>query len=311
MTTLTISHSPEEGTLLTGSRKGDGVYEILVGNLGWRYFRSLRQIGLQGSRDKVAPRRRIADARTALEAAGFTVDVEIDDTIRDRATVLADQAVRLEERADRLTERAGRHAANAEAAWRRSDQISGAFEGGQPILVGHHSERRARRDQERMHNAMARSVAEDAAANYAAGQASAVGAQAVQAAQPDATARRIEKQEKELRDLEKHLAGREPTTDYLFELVSTIAQLRDRIGYDRASVQAAIDAGTWVWHNASTVHVGDVVYSQGLGRGEIAKVNKVTIDVETGNMPWPLKQRYTQIRRVVCPHTTEASVEGS
>ncbi len=76
----------------------------------------------------------------------------------------------------------------------------------------------------------------------------------------------------------------------------------DRLAYDRAQVQAAIDAGDWVWHNPSTVHVGDVVHTQGLGRGVIAKVNKVTIDVDTGHMPWPLKYRYTQIKRAVCTH---------
>lgn len=40
----------------------------------------------------------------------------------------------------------------------RADQISERFAGGQPILVGHHSERGARADQERIHNAMDKGI---------------------------------------------------------------------------------------------------------------------------------------------------------
>jgi hypothetical protein len=302
---ITIEHTPDGGTLLRGSRKGDGVFDLLR-PLGWKPFASIGCLGLPNTRDKVAPRRRITTAKETLTSAGFeAVTVDIDDEIRDRATVLAAQGDRLDDRADRLSARADRHAGNADAAWRRADQISGAFEGGQPILVGHHSEKRARADQTRMHNAMSRSVEEDRAAQHAGQQAAAVGTHAAAAARPDATARRIEKQEKELRDLVKHLDGREPTTDYLMELTFSIVQLRDRIAYDRARVAAAIAAGEWVWHTPTTVHVGDVAYSHGGLSGVIAKVNKVTVAVWC-NMPWPLPQRYTDLTRVVCTHTTEA-----
>lgn len=306
---LTISHSHADGTLLSGSRKGDGVWEILS-PLGWKPFRSLACLGLPNSRDRVAPRQRITATKKALEAAGFeAVVVEIDDDIRDRATVLAAQAERLDDRADRLNARADRHAGNADAARNRAHEIGARFEGGQPILNGHHSEPRARRDQARMHDADRRSAVEHEAAQHVGRQAAAVGSHAAHAAQPDATARRIETQEKELRDLVKHLDGRDPTTDHLMELSARIVQLKDRIAFDRAQVQAAIDAGEWVWHNPRTVHVGDVVWSRGLGRGLIMKVNRTTVDVSC-NMPWPLKQKFTQIIRVVCTHTTPEAGDG-
>ena len=57
-------------------------------------------------------------------------------------------------RADRLREWAAKREQKAAASFHHADQISERFAFGQPILVGHHSERGARRDQERMHNAM-------------------------------------------------------------------------------------------------------------------------------------------------------------
>jgi hypothetical protein len=43
-------------------------------------------------------------------------------------------------------------------AYKNADEIAKAFENGQPILIGHHSEKRARRDQERIHNNMQKCV---------------------------------------------------------------------------------------------------------------------------------------------------------
>jgi hypothetical protein len=55
MNEITITHSHEGGTLIEGSRKGDGVYDLLRGlHDNWRYFPSLRQIGLGQSRDNAA-----------------------------------------------------------------------------------------------------------------------------------------------------------------------------------------------------------------------------------------------------------------
>lgn len=65
---------------------------------------------------------------------------------------------RLEARAERRRSWAESRERKAETAADRAASIAQRFEGGQPILVGHHSERRARRDQERMHGAMSASV---------------------------------------------------------------------------------------------------------------------------------------------------------
>ena len=59
---------------------------------------------------------------------------------------------RREARAARLAEWADKREAKAEATRAEVDQIAGMIPFGQPVLVGHHSERHARRDAERIHN---------------------------------------------------------------------------------------------------------------------------------------------------------------
>jgi hypothetical protein len=63
-----------------------------------------------------------------------------------------------EERAERLEERAGKKIKEAESARARGEAISSMIPLGQPILVGHHSERRHRRDIERIHGAIGKEM---------------------------------------------------------------------------------------------------------------------------------------------------------
>lgn len=65
---------------------------------------------------------------------------------------------RQEERAERMTDYAERREADAERTADTVSQISERFAGGQPILVGHHSEKSARRDKEKMDNGMRKAV---------------------------------------------------------------------------------------------------------------------------------------------------------
>ena len=62
------------------------------------------------------------------------------------------------ERGERLEERAGKHTAKSETAHRRFESISSGIPLGQPILVGHHSERHHRRDIARMESALGKAV---------------------------------------------------------------------------------------------------------------------------------------------------------
>jgi hypothetical protein len=68
-----------------------------------------------------------------------------------------DHAERREARAERLRARAAKRRAEAESRDKRSRDLAGVMNG-QPILVGHHSEKRHRRDLDRIHRDMSRSI---------------------------------------------------------------------------------------------------------------------------------------------------------
>lgn len=65
---------------------------------------------------------------------------------------------RAEERANRFGEYSDNRATEAEAAQKAVNEITRLIPLGQPILVGHHSEKRARKDAERISNGMRRSI---------------------------------------------------------------------------------------------------------------------------------------------------------
>ena len=68
MTTLTITHTHTEGTLIDGTSKGDGTNALLK-SAGWRWFRTLGTWGIPNSRDR-QPNTHIIDR---ARAAGLTV----------------------------------------------------------------------------------------------------------------------------------------------------------------------------------------------------------------------------------------------
>lgn len=201
---LTITHSRAEGTLLDGSRKGDGVYEI-VRPIGFRSFRSLGMLGIQRSRDREADRWRIDRAAAALREAGWEVTVEIDESQRRSfAEAEAERLERAEDRAERFGDRADRAVRNSDA---RHKAAMGALEGiepGQPILVGHHSERGHRRAIERSDNHMRAAIDEGKKAGYWSDRAEAAEKYEKRRYDPDRTRRRLEKLGAELRQQERY-----------------------------------------------------------------------------------------------------------
>lgn len=103
---------------------------------------------------------------------------------------------RQERKAERLRGWAEGREAKADAARAGVDQIAGMIPFGQPILVGHHSERRHRRDIDRIDRGMRATVEHGAKAQEMAQRADnieAAAAQAIYSDDPDATERLAEK----------------------------------------------------------------------------------------------------------------------
>ncbi|GHB30826.1 MULTISPECIES: DUF3560 domain-containing protein [Streptomyces] len=172
---ITIRHTRAEGTLIEGSEKGDGVYDI-IRHRGFRYFRSIGRIGIIGSRDRAAQTWKINPAAEALREAGFEVTVTIDeDTRRSFAEAEAEKAERAEDRAGRYEERAGRAQGSSDKlraeARRRMDSIP--F--GQPMMPDHHSYSRDRNFRDRTQRMYGKAIAEGQRAAYLAGRSEAAG----------------------------------------------------------------------------------------------------------------------------------------
>ena len=145
---LTITHTHAAGTLIDGTGRADGSAEVLktvvnpyTGRAGaWRWSRNLGSWYVARSRDSRANTALVDATKAALEAAGFTVAVEIDDTYRSAAEAEADAVARQEDRGAVLGVKAERTATAADAAEHRARELSDVMPLGQPILVGHHSD---------------------------------------------------------------------------------------------------------------------------------------------------------------------------
>ena len=110
---------------------------------------------------------------------------------------------RAEAKAERLDELAEKREKQANAFYSTARAISERFAGGQPILVGHHSERKARKDQERIHRAMDNMVKASDAVSHWQWKAEGVERHANRKSDPKVRARRIKTLLSELRDRQR------------------------------------------------------------------------------------------------------------
>jgi hypothetical protein len=130
--------------------------------------------------------------------------IEMCGEIEDEDVSLADRA---EQRAERFAAYSESRKADADRADKAVKAICEHIPLGQPILVGHHSEKRARKDAERIDSGMRRMVQMWETAEYWHRRAAGALAAAKYKELPAVRARRIKKLEAELRKIEKSKAG--------------------------------------------------------------------------------------------------------
>jgi protein-L-isoaspartate O-methyltransferase len=135
--------------------------------------------------------------------------------IDDEDTSLTDRAEAKAERLENLSERKLEQAHQARAA---VDRIADGIPFGQPILVGHHSEKRARKDAERIQNGMRKAIDCWKAAGYWTDRANSAIRHAKFKERPDVRARRIKTIEAEYRKVDRALIeGRRQLKAWDFE----------------------------------------------------------------------------------------------
>ncbi|OWJ74554.1 DUF3560 domain-containing protein [Haematobacter genomosp. 1] len=186
MTTISATYSPEDNKIrLYASARLDAETFQRVKDAGFKWAPKQELF--------VAPSWSCAREDLALELAGEIEPEEM--TLAERAQM----------KADRLDAIADKRAAEASAFSRAANELSKAFEFGQPILVGHHSERKARKTQERMHSAQDKASKAHKAIGYWQYRAEGVEAHANHKNDPRVRARRIHGLLAELRDLQRKL----------------------------------------------------------------------------------------------------------
>lgn len=203
---LTLTHTHLDGTLLEGTSRGDGSAAALK-PLGWRWSRNLEAWYVPRSRDTDGQQWRIKATVEALEAADFEVTVDVDNTPRATADVHADKIARASARADALERKAARLESKSDAHYAAAKAITENIPFGQPIIVGHHSEARARRDAARVHSNMNKSIEAADAASEAARKAEAARAN-TRPESVETLVNRLEKLEADIRRCER--LGRNP-----------------------------------------------------------------------------------------------------
>ncbi|MGH3266617.1 MAG: DUF3560 domain-containing protein, partial [Trebonia sp.] len=264
------------------------------------------------SRDHPAKQWIIRDVAQGLRNAGFEVTVSIDTSRRATAEVEADRAERAELRAERQEDLAQRAQERSSAAAVASHRIVNQIPFGQPILVGHHSERRHRRDLARADSLMGRASEESDKAGYHARRAAAAAGDTDRRTNPVTVANRIAKLEAEQRGYRRSLEGRldwtdgkfglvKPSPEYAARLLEAITGRQEQLDYWREVRDRQVAAGTATNYGPADIHKGDQVL---IGKGarqswdRVVRANPKTITVQPSTVPFTLKYTYAEVAGV-------------
>lgn len=306
---IEITHSHAEGSLLTGTSRGDRTPQILQ-PLGWRWSRAITSWYLPRSRDHRAACATLEATRQLLEAAGHDIAVQVDDTARPPTDVEADLAKRRGARAERLADVADRRHRAAAAASQRADAADAALPpGGEPVKYGTSGAPRHLRALERARSTLSVSVEADRAAAEADRRASVAARATDLHIAPATVARRISRLGAELRAAQRQIDGHTRTISRSHaghpamveamppatgrrraELEELANNLTDQVTYWSALHDEQLAAGSTVSYGPDTVRSGDAVKIRGQWRSVVRSSAK-SVTVATGyswndRAPW-------------------------
>lgn len=150
--------------------------------------------------------------------------IEMCGKIEDEDTSLVE---RQEERAGRFENYSDKRASEAESAHNHVQSICDGIPFGQPILVGHHSERHARKHAQQIENGMRKAVSLWETSSYWTQRAAGALRLAKYKERPDVRARRIKKIEADKRKVERTKSAAESMTKTYTDPEARAAKLRD------------------------------------------------------------------------------------
>lgn len=222
MTTYTATYSPDDNKLrLYASQRLDQETYNRVKAAGFKW----------------APKQELFFA-PAWSPAREDLLIELCGDIGDEDTSLVQRA---EERADRFDGYSEKRMADAERARKAVSEIADNIPFGQPILVGHHSEKHARRDAEKIENGMRKAVKMWRTSQYWTGRAAGAIAHAKYKERPDVRARRIKVIEADKRKVERTKANAEKQ----IKAWEAVAAINDPDRQRAAGLAVANHGGYW------------------------------------------------------------------
>ncbi|MGW5877823.1 DUF3560 domain-containing protein [Nocardiopsis terrae] len=180
------------------------------------------------------------------------------------------------ERADRFEEYANNAGRRSQAAFDRGTELSEHRPPGQPILNGHPSAPRARRDQERISGAMERGVKEDRKSSYWNSRQAGVERNLEKRYDPRVIARRIERLEARLRKIDRDID--DPWNEsHRQQLLANRPEAEEELAFWRTQLAEHQEAGVKLY-GPDDFNKGDFALISGVWC-EIKRVNKKSITI--------------------------------
>lgn len=300
--TLVVEHSGD-GTVVRGTSQDDIATTKLLCGEGFRWSRRLEAWYLPRSWKEPTRRLRVTRLQAAL---GDRLRTEQGDVAK---STTAEQ--RAQERQAQLERSAARNETRATGAMRECerrfdevDRISAGIPTGQPILVGHHSEGRHRRDLDRISESMSRGTSAARIAREAEERAASARRRLDAGENPITTERRIARNEAEVRKLTRLIdgSGREEfgqhkpaSGDHSEQLEARRQELVEDIERDQQQATTArAERGIKTFFKDS-VHAGDQVQIRGQWY-EVKRANTKTVTIASiAGGPWTYRAPWSLV----------------
>lgn len=197
--------------------------------------------------------------------------------------------------------------ARSSAAYQKAHAVSSMIPMGQPILVGHHSENRHRRDLRRIDSGMRKSIEESKKADYYSSKVSSLSYEVKRARESRKyIGNRIEETKRELNSIERWLEVSISEASREAHQVRKL-QASEKLSFWQGRLQELereiLEAGGQI-ASSETIKVGDEIYYSGWL--PVVRVNKKTVTVSNwlGVSTLQYKIEYCRIQKFRTPNKT-------